>query len=218
MTARSPFFQVICNGGWKESKERRVELHDDDPWIFARFLQFAYCNDYEGNAIGTRSPDVKDHLTIRKLVRSGYSDPMFANKSFFHDKQNPLCVHFQVYELADKYGCEGLHDLARKNIASDSGCHQEIANFRALLGPKSLDEWKDLAAKDNKIKQIFARKFATNYKTIKTTAKSEAAKRKQLKLGRQEEDHLTPLNEWLRWLAEDNSFCMMVLDAMSETS
>lgn len=189
-----------------------VELHDDDPWIFARFLQFVYCGDYEGNCVGTRSLDVKNHLTIKKLVQTGHNDPMFANKSFFQDKRNQLGMHFEIYELADKYGCNDLQDLARKNIARDVG-EQEIVNFRAMIRWKSLDEWRDLAAKDKTIKQIFARKFASNYKKFKNMAKMEGRLR-QVKEG---ERKITPLNEWLRWLEEDSSFGIMVIDILTGT-
>lgn len=71
MVANSSFFEMVCNGRPKVSQERRFQLHDDDPHVFAKFLQFVYCKDYEGNRVGSRTPDMRKHLTLQRLGMTG---------------------------------------------------------------------------------------------------------------------------------------------------
>ncbi|KAH0556377.1 hypothetical protein GP486_005700 [Trichoglossum hirsutum] len=45
--SQSAFFAKACDGGFKESISRVVDLPDDDPYILERLLQFLYTGTYE---------------------------------------------------------------------------------------------------------------------------------------------------------------------------
>lgn len=214
MGARSPFFEAMCSGKWKESEEKVVQLSDDSPRIFARFLQFVYCDDYEGNFMVTSlTSNARTHLTVQKLLATKkVTTTQTVSTAYLDQAHSVMMTHIQVYELADKYLCQDLQDLARKNICKNYG-PQELENLRAMIGKRNLKSWKDLAEKDQVLKKIFAEKIAANYKVLKASVVTEQSTQAQ---ANQRVGTSTSLNEWLRWMEEDNVFCMMVVDAMSQ--
>lgn len=199
MMAYSPFFEVLCNGQWKESKDRVVELHGDVPYVFARFIQFVYCQDYDGNTFGDLSEDIKLYVTIEKLL--GTKRPQGCSGSDQAGQRNEafLLEHFEVYELADKYGCTDLQVFARENIAKFCGRHL-IGELDEMLNHHDLSGWRQVIEKDEMLKEIFAQIFAYNYRRMRNVV----------------EEEYPSVREWLQWLEEDKTFCLMVMDAMSK--
>lgn len=47
ISQESEFFQKTCKGDWKESELRLAEIHDDEPWMIGRMLQFFYYRQYD---------------------------------------------------------------------------------------------------------------------------------------------------------------------------
>ncbi|KAK0654592.1 hypothetical protein DIS24_g5050 [Lasiodiplodia hormozganensis] len=45
LCASSPFFAKACNGNWKEARERRIELPEDEPECFDKYVQWLYFNE-----------------------------------------------------------------------------------------------------------------------------------------------------------------------------
>lgn len=210
MTAHSAFFAVICNGQWGESKDRVVELHDDRPSIFARLLQFVYCKDYQSNEVGTRSANVEEHLTLRKLLGHVKATTETRARKITWTITSDEIVHYEVYEVADKYGCTGLQDLARSNIAIE--CERKglcLIDLSWMIQERDLGCWRDFFNEHEELKEIFAHKIAIEYKNL--VAARHLAKQDETKAGMSE-----GALEWLRWLEEDHSFCLMVVDAMSK--
>jgi hypothetical protein len=56
--ARSEFFRRVMSGDWLEKEERLVELPEDDPDIFALYVNIVYMSQVPTNAIAeTKTPD-----------------------------------------------------------------------------------------------------------------------------------------------------------------
>lgn len=49
LSEQSSFFRVACKGPWKEGRENRITLPEDDPRIFASFVDFMRSNIYSVN-------------------------------------------------------------------------------------------------------------------------------------------------------------------------
>lgn len=138
----------------ERSRERIVELHDDDPAIFARLLQFVYCDDYEGTIIEDRSTVVEKHLTLEKLILTGKNDSRFVDPIWFEAPDNHLFLSFEVYEIADKYRCLDLQDLTRSNIGKE-GVVMNIINLTTMLNYRDTEYCKEIINKDQKLRADF---------------------------------------------------------------
>ena len=55
--SRSPVFERMCNGSFKEGVEQQIELPDDDAHIFGRVLEYMYCGVFD--KFETPTPNVK---------------------------------------------------------------------------------------------------------------------------------------------------------------
>ncbi|MCJ1282827.1 hypothetical protein MMC26_002153 [Xylographa opegraphella] len=82
---RSKFFEIACDGDFKESKTGQINLVDDDP-------------------------DVVDHM-IDYLYRMDYDDKPNAAKAYPSD--GPLVTNANVYAIADKYEIWSLKNAAK---------------------------------------------------------------------------------------------------------
>jgi hypothetical protein len=63
---RSEFFRRAMNGNWAESEERVVKLPDDDPEIFAAYINLVYTNNVATNE--TKEPKTTDQLSDEHIV------------------------------------------------------------------------------------------------------------------------------------------------------
>jgi hypothetical protein len=60
--ARSEFFRRAMNGNWAESEERLVKLSEDDPEIFAIYINHVYTNNIATNSCeGSKAGDLIRH-------------------------------------------------------------------------------------------------------------------------------------------------------------
>ncbi|KAF2231902.1 hypothetical protein EV356DRAFT_535074 [Viridothelium virens] len=47
LCARSDFFRKACRGAFKESVTKTLELKEENPDVFAKFMEWIYTGDYE---------------------------------------------------------------------------------------------------------------------------------------------------------------------------
>ncbi len=85
LTARSEYFRRAMNGKWLEYNTREIDLVDDDPDIFALYLNLVYKNELPTATL--RDADVET-LGCKELVWE-------TNKE--------LMVLFEIYAIAEKF-------------------------------------------------------------------------------------------------------------------
>lgn len=74
LTRTSELFQKCCSSGWKEAKERTVELPETDPDNFATYLQWLYTREL----VATETPDLHELKTEDRQVRAEAASAIFA--------------------------------------------------------------------------------------------------------------------------------------------
>lgn len=88
----SEYFKRLCEGEFRESGERKVELHEDSLASVKAMIDWMYTFDYTGPTITTTMPAPEEEEVTEP--RSG------------------LELHAHVYTLGDKYNLQALKDLA----------------------------------------------------------------------------------------------------------
>lgn len=166
LTRESGYFRLICNGNyWKESKERQITIHDDNPAMFARLLQFLYHGSYTyypTETSGTRSalgprvyqPTVEDLLACETNRDVHYE---IANITLGDYAQTDL----DVYELADKYDIPSLSAFALKRCVSNSPHVVFLTDMFAGYYP-------DRTSQDPNLGKVIALLIAKNYDFLKS--------------------------------------------------
>lgn len=152
---------MICNGhNWKESNERQVRMHDDNPAMFARLLQFLYHGNYTyypteiseiRSTLGPRKyqPTIEDLLTC-ETIRDVHCE--IANITFRDYAQ----IDLDVYELADKYDIPSLTTFALRRCISNSPRVVSLTDMFAEYYP-------DRTSQDPKLCKVIAFLIARNY-------------------------------------------------------
>lgn len=95
----------------QESDDRSVELHDDDPWIFARILQFAYTREvscttsFYSCAIGrNRADNSQTRVSIHSLMIKCEQSEAEAKAAVYDSPRHALELDIEIHVLAKKYG------------------------------------------------------------------------------------------------------------------
>lgn len=166
LTRESGFFRMICNGNnWKESNERQITMHDDNPATFARLLQFLYHGNYTyypteisntRSALGPRvyQPTIEDLLACETNRDVHYE---IANITLRDYAQ----IDLDVYELADKYDIPSLITLALGRCYSNSPHVVFLTDMLAEYYP-------DRTSQDRKLGQVIAFLIAKNYDLLQS--------------------------------------------------
>lgn len=97
ISMHSSFFERLCKSGFRETKERRVDLSEDPPAAVCLMIHYFYSLEYTW--IDER---------LKRLPASAYG-PSSPRWGWF-------LIHAQLAVLADKYGIEGLGTLATKQF------------------------------------------------------------------------------------------------------
>ncbi|KAI1119089.1 BTB/POZ protein [Nemania sp. NC0429] len=109
---RSGFFAAACRGDFKEAREGKISLPEDDPKAVELMIQFFYHLDYKINAVGTASGDKK----LTPLDKE--TDPLPPCQSSDVKVDSTLMIHAKVYALAQKYLIDDLKTIALRKFAN----------------------------------------------------------------------------------------------------
>jgi hypothetical protein len=125
---RSDFFAAACREGFKEGREARIDLPEDDPRIVEIMVFYFYHLDYM-NGFGNDFGAFEDHIHIKKdaepympdvkLVEQPESAPIEFNTEgleIYWTSSSDLITHVCVYALAEKYSIQSLKNLARQRF------------------------------------------------------------------------------------------------------
>ncbi|KAL8404880.1 hypothetical protein RB594_009675 [Gaeumannomyces avenae] len=95
---RSDFFAAACRGHFKEAREGRISLPEDDPQIVDLMVQYFYHLDYRISmeSYGTQ----RTEGLVNQTQMLGWHLP----------------IHVKVYAMAEKYGIVGLKAVARRRF------------------------------------------------------------------------------------------------------
>lgn len=188
---RSGFFKAICQGGeWQESKECSVTLRDDDPWAFARLVQFMYYGNYQ---LGLDYENRK-LASIDKLLESGsdhqsYGADRSLRRSQLHQCETAI-FHLQVYDLADKYDIPGLRLTCTSNLGLDSASSHAISAIFSQYYPDRMNL-------DENLKVAMAKFTAHRFEYVQDDP-----------------------DEWEngvgRWMTDDWDFCVAVMEQLAK--
>ncbi|KAI1160436.1 BTB/POZ protein [Nemania serpens] len=91
---RSDFFAAACRGGFKEAREGKISLPDDDPKAVDLMIWYFYHLDYEVHGAGGATGQLPPGMSSIAVIDS------------------ELMVHAKVYALAEKYLIGSLKSLA----------------------------------------------------------------------------------------------------------
>lgn len=120
-------------------------LHDDNPFSFARFLQFAYYGSYhhcpsdqELYWSDRRIPSVED------LLISGNGHDSYQEDKRQDEIRNPLSIDLEVYDLADKYGMSSLKMRALDNCEWSYGQNHNLLAASSRYYPDRMNQDPEL--------------------------------------------------------------------------
>ncbi|KAG4292324.1 hypothetical protein FPRO06_13577 [Fusarium proliferatum] len=145
---RSDFFKAACGSGFKEAQTGEIELPDDDPFAVSMMIEYLYhqkCTiPWDAKLVpeDQRSPAVTSPPATApsKKTRHSFSGDSFTIHPRLHPLQGTffsaslseepgshkslvlyqnLHVHYKLYALGQKYGIEGLQDLAIHNFEAE---------------------------------------------------------------------------------------------------
>lgn len=197
LARKSGFFQKICDGNnWKESNERVVTLHDDNPAMAARLLQFLYAGDYcyhiDDVAVGGQ-PLIRTSLTsIQDILTfsSSRSASGKINKIGLHDcSLSESEIDLSVYDLADKYDIPSLVEYSLKECTANFLVSSSLSDLFIQHYPNRLKQ-------DSKLKEVVVKLVALNFDSLRADK-----------------------NEWAngvgKWLEEDFELCTAVMEKLS---
>ncbi|KAK5943220.1 hypothetical protein PMZ80_004227 [Knufia obscura] len=192
----SQFFKKVRDGEWKESKEGVVKLHDDHPWIFARFLQFVYLGDYD---FSQKSEDmVNDALPLARLLESGRTEPDYnrrKNEDLYTSTSHYFLIHLRVYELADKYDSPHLRAHISHGLEQHTTCPRDMSYLAEEENGKWDDFCQSVMRRDGIFKEAMVKYAASVYPCCK--------------------DY--PVGSMIsRWMKSDHDFWVMLTDNMAE--
>jgi hypothetical protein len=119
LTSRSGFFRRALNGNWAESDTRIVKLPEDDPHIFALYLNYVF-----NGQLATMGKTPEEFATLGLLE---------FYKHIHHEYEEVS----RLYILAEK-----LQDVATKNAelaaTMDISQTESVGGLRALPSPRSI--------------------------------------------------------------------------------
>ena len=101
--SQSPVLQVFCQGGFRESATKVIELKDDAPAIFQRVIDFLYRRDYEPFLV------IANENSIKGIGKGISSWPAIRRDRYAMESAS-------VYIMADKYQLDGLKVTAAENM------------------------------------------------------------------------------------------------------
>ncbi|KAF5989215.1 kelch repeat BTB domain-containing protein [Fusarium coicis] len=140
LCARSKFFDVSCGTEFKESSGE-INLPDDDPAAVQKMIRYLYNIDY--NPTRTQMPDYEDDVEAElsdteydgearyrmKLFGAEFIERKRIKRLKEHEwggwkaEESPissqLCLQAKVYALGEKYGIQGLKNVAKGAFESE---------------------------------------------------------------------------------------------------
>ncbi|EXJ61728.1 hypothetical protein A1O7_02157 [Cladophialophora yegresii CBS 114405] len=121
---QSTMLERAANGDFREAKEGRIKMTEDDPRILSRVLVFLYTNDYETSSIPkflqTRIASAERHMAD---TEPDYGCPGMEE----------LMVHLLVFKSADMLGIEPLKRLASSRFLRGASSRCLDPNFAKPL-------------------------------------------------------------------------------------
>ncbi|KAK2853272.1 hypothetical protein FQN49_005239 [Arthroderma sp. PD_2] len=122
---RSEYFAKVCHSRFREGISGKIELHNDEPVLVEKVLDYLYTLDYEAEALETpadrlSNDEALEPYTVSATVEA-ISDPPSAPAAPALD---PLSFHIQLYSLADRLFIHSLKFLSRQKA--------ELELFRRL--------------------------------------------------------------------------------------
>ncbi|KAF5561715.1 kelch repeat BTB domain-containing protein [Fusarium napiforme] len=140
LSTGSRFFKVVCTGTYKES-DGEIYLPDDDPAAVRKMIGYLYNIDY--NPTRTQMPDYEDDVEAELSDTEYDGEARYRMKLFgaefierkrikqlkelewggWKAEESPissqLCLQAKVYALGEKYGMQGLKNVARGAFESE---------------------------------------------------------------------------------------------------
>ncbi|KAI0859965.1 hypothetical protein F4860DRAFT_481275 [Xylaria cubensis] len=112
---QSNFFTAACGAGFKETRERIVDLPDDDPWAVKMMVHYFYHFEYD----------------TQSVMESSQNSSEATHASLGEASQIPssLVLHAKIYALAEKYNICGLKDFALQEFKAAAAEHWATPGF-----------------------------------------------------------------------------------------
>lgn len=195
----SDFFRKACEGEWKEAENRLAELHDDEPWMIGRMLQYFYYKQYDYEHHGTKGKRSNDTatITLEKLMSVGRRDAHYDEEKGLDGKYSMPDVDLHMYIVADKYGARNLKSKILMNF-------QNQGKIPAAELMSMCDEvLKGVISRDYELKRAIAGKVARCYRD--TIVGGVQGSKESVRV----------LDEWL---LSDPQICLLAMEQMNPPS
>ncbi|KAL4810003.1 hypothetical protein BDV18DRAFT_130095 [Aspergillus unguis] len=124
--SRSPFFESVLRDQFPDgSVNKALVLPEEEPEIISCVLEYLYKGDYTPRLQRSKSRKTWELENILDPLHPGGSN--LGKSTIFHSGVNDLVLRdTAVYCAADKYGLEGLKDLALRKQGLQTGIPIEI--------------------------------------------------------------------------------------------
>jgi hypothetical protein len=146
-----------------------VSIHDDDPWIFARFIQYLYESDYETSQKDFQPswPPRTRTVSLRKIIGqfSHTEAPVDAN---IDCQRRSSTIHCLMINLADKYDVpellsKGITRLAHefRSVMREDGINDKFWSCLETIGSQRL-------SRHSQLQNAFANIAATYFPSLES--------------------------------------------------
>ncbi|KAK5090437.1 hypothetical protein LTR05_000609 [Lithohypha guttulata] len=192
----SRFFSLVVSGNWQETQDHCVYLHDDEPWMVGRTIQFFYTGSYDytqarfckrpENGDSTR-PQSKQasSVNLSQIMQTNKHVENYTVDKLIDRRWSATDTDIEMYIMADKYGIAKLRNRVLNSLGDRKLDHETLIKICTT-------SLKMLMNRDDDLKRVIAQKVADSYKKLRRCH-----------------------SEWVEnWIRSDAVFGLLVLDCM----
>lgn len=206
---KSSFFRAIQEGtDWQAAQQKSVRLHDDDPRLFARLMQYAYYNEFGNYANASPGPS-KSGASVDLMLLAGRGEqipggglpPMDPTPSTAKTVED---VDMGLLLLAEKHGVSDLEKLIvsrfQRRPAEPKRLYNAIVQYR--------EDFPHVTSMT--LKKVVAGQIADIYPMIRRATSGTRLPEPMESFASWE------LKTMEGWLQRDNDLCLLVMDELSK--
>jgi hypothetical protein len=158
----SPFLEAACSRDFKERHENRIRLPDDDPIVFALFVEWMYYGDYciaplslsSADSIEITNLDAKCWVLGDKLLCTGFKN--HAMRRLY--TEHTVAIFNKVVTISDmQYACSnsGEHSKLRQIYVALVATH--FSDSKRVHG--TAEEWDSLVLQYADLRSLILQSF-----------------------------------------------------------
>jgi len=130
LAARSPVFRAMFTGGMREQSEKTIKIYDVDTIIFAEFLKYIYCGQFDDKLLSERTVEVLstankydirslkvkcEELLLQRVTKSTAASILMAADLYNAPHLKQCVVTVITQNFMDVIGTDSFKELCMKS-------------------------------------------------------------------------------------------------------